>query len=192
MTNEEADKMLVELSEHFHERVAPVSRYCDALLTWRDVMKDHNPELHEAIQTVCAHLGKSNLAARLVYGGQPLRTEKCPVHKGHWSGCVWHEKLEDYCACADGANVTGWLPGKDNAMTEPKPNLTWDEIIADVYEGGRKSGLCQAAKRLMAKAEGLEGKEPATALALSLLCMQVARLPADAPGALPTPPKLGQ
>jgi hypothetical protein len=70
--------------------------------------------------------------------------------------------------------------------------LTWDEIIADAFEGGRKSGLRQASQHLKAKAEALEGKSPATALAFALTTMQVLHLPADAPGALPPPPKFGQ
>jgi hypothetical protein len=112
MTNEEAEMVLTLLSIHFGERVAPVSRYCDALYTWRDATKDYAPNVYAAAQTVLAALSKSNLALRLVYGGQELRIEKCPKHDGHWSGCVWPRRPEDACACTDGADVTGWLPNK--------------------------------------------------------------------------------
>jgi hypothetical protein len=52
------------------------------------------------------NLQKSNLLWRLIYRGQPLRTEMCPLHQGQWSGCAW-----DPCphGCSDGNNVTGWL-----------------------------------------------------------------------------------
>lgn len=59
---------------------------------------------------------KSNLLYRLIYLGEPLRTEKCPIHKGQWSGCRF---FQDPCDCQkiilpDGrvvidSNVTGWL-----------------------------------------------------------------------------------
>jgi hypothetical protein len=73
----------------------------------------------EDVSGVFLQIRKSNLLARLIYGGQQVRTRPCPVHKGHWSGCAW-EKLA--CGCLDGCNITGWLPNEDDqAAREPAP-----------------------------------------------------------------------
>jgi len=75
MTNEEAEAMLVELTKHYRCRVAPVNRFCAALQTWAKAVASYSPDVSKAAHTVYAALGKSNLAARLVYGGEELRTE---------------------------------------------------------------------------------------------------------------------
>lgn len=54
-------------------------------------------------------ISKSNLLHRLFYGGEDLRTEECPIHKGKWSGCKLPKEMECKGVCADGFNVTGWL-----------------------------------------------------------------------------------
>lgn len=70
----------------------------------------------DKVSFVFLQISKSNLLARLLYSGESLRSELCPVHQGFWSGCTWHDKDEDNCACQrmqDGSidsNVTGWLP----------------------------------------------------------------------------------
>ncbi len=45
---------------------------------------------------------KSNCLGRMLYSGEDLRTEKCPEHKGHWSGYN--------SQCELGCQMTGWLP----------------------------------------------------------------------------------
>jgi hypothetical protein len=87
----------------------------------RDLTKREDAilELHrleEATSNV-AHvflqIRKSNLLWRLIYAGETLREQQCPVHKGHWSGCRWDK---DNCACQSlqngkvASDVTGWLP----------------------------------------------------------------------------------
>lgn len=115
MTNKEAEALLKRLSLHYGERVAPVGRYCQALITWAEVMKDYDERLHASASHVMAMLYKSNLAARLVYGGEKLRSRPCPEHKGHWSGCSFPTDPDDRCACMCGADVTGWLPEPEDA-----------------------------------------------------------------------------
>jgi hypothetical protein len=48
---------------------------------------------------------KSCLLDRLIYGGETLRTEVCPVHKGHWSGC----SPAPCPICRHGVCITGWV-----------------------------------------------------------------------------------
>lgn len=104
--------MLAQLSKHFGERVAPVSEYCKALYAWADVMKTYDPDTYQAAMRVNSILNKSNLASRLVYGGEEVRTVPCPKHKGQWQGCVFPVSKSDsvWCECLYGCNVTGWLP----------------------------------------------------------------------------------
>lgn len=114
MTDDEAKAMLASLSEHFKEPVMPVSRYCASLQLWQGALRDRaertedkvDKEFSAAVDRVFLNLQKSNLLWRLIYRGQPLRTEMCPLHQGQWSGCAW-----DPCphGCSDGNNVTGWL-----------------------------------------------------------------------------------
>lgn len=54
-----------------------------------------------AIHEVMLAVEKSNLLARMIYGGEALRITKCPEHKGHWTGNG---------KCPHGCGLTGWLP----------------------------------------------------------------------------------
>lgn len=58
-----------------------------------------------AIRQVRMAIHKSSLLYRMLYCGQPLRTKKCPVHEGRWSGIPGFND-GDMCAC----ELTGWLP----------------------------------------------------------------------------------
>ena len=105
-------KSLAALEKHYHEPVRPVSEYCHALDEWARVMREsgYDTESADAWGRIRGlPLMKSNLAARLVYGKEAVRSRPCPIHKGRWSGCVWGEQM---CAegCMFGSNVTGWLP----------------------------------------------------------------------------------
>ena len=67
----------------------------------------------EGVDFVFLQIRKSNLLHRLIYMGESLRKEPCPVHQGKWSGCKWED---DNCACQGlqrggfASDVTGWLP----------------------------------------------------------------------------------
>lgn len=77
---------------------------------------DHATKFADEVGGVFMQISKSNLLARLIYEGESLRTEMCPVHNGVWSGCGWAEKDENNCKCQHsqdghiGSNITGWLP----------------------------------------------------------------------------------
>lgn len=114
LSDAEAEAMLLQLREHFGENVMPASRYCDAFTDWRDALiaSGAMPEVVEAFASLCIPIYKSNYLARRIYGGDPHRTEPCPVHKGRWSGCEWHDNPEDICECEAWGNTTGWLPAE--------------------------------------------------------------------------------
>jgi hypothetical protein len=114
MTEEEAQTMLKALREHYNEPVMPVSRYCKKFRDWANVVTEPDllgrPILTEAdISRVQLAITKSNLLWRLIYLDEDIRKEKCPIHKGHWSGIP---SLEG--ACPHGCQHTGWLPNKGN------------------------------------------------------------------------------
>lgn len=111
--------MLAALSAHFGEPVLPASRYCAAFDAWAtaieraatkpacggcDTCGSINPfPWAEHIGAIRIAIGKSSMLARLIYGGETLRTVPCPEHKGHWSGITWEQPA---CGC----DLTGWLP----------------------------------------------------------------------------------
>jgi hypothetical protein len=120
MEQREAEAMLEQLSQYYGEPVKPISQYCEAFRTWRKAIQaayEREPEgpwkcqygdMARDIHETSLHVAKSNLLARLLYEGEELRTEPCPVHKGRWSGCAWGD---DACPhCMSGSNITGWLP----------------------------------------------------------------------------------
>lgn len=129
-TKDEAEALLIALSEFYGERVAPASHHCSALLEWMRIMDSsgYAPEVGKAWGSIALTLTKSNLAARLVYGGERVRTEKCPVHQGRWSGCTWGDNVCEE-GCMYGSNVTGWLQSRHEY--EPWPD---DENAARARE----------------------------------------------------------
>lgn len=112
--------------------VMPVTRYCDILWQWLDLVckraeeddarseaekvnygqvtdfqkiRDLAPRIKLAIQ-------KSNYLARRIYAGEEHRTEPCPLHKGHWSGYAGPGNSCPH-GCSLGAyDITGWLPAQ--------------------------------------------------------------------------------
>lgn len=127
MTDAEAEAMREQLAKHYGEPVMPVSRYCRALETWAARIEELNRPGYTDRQgsAYWRHLGhilrdirKSNLLARMIYGGEPLRTRECPVHKGRWTGItentvvpapespIGFKSIDAKCGCGG----TGWLP----------------------------------------------------------------------------------
>lgn len=110
------------------EPMLPVSDYCTAMfIDWPRSLRERlaEPDCSEYERTqwepvVAAFdaiyplpILKSNYLARRIYGGEPHRIEKCPVHKGHWSGCYPPDTEDGSCECVSGMNTTGWLPPKE-------------------------------------------------------------------------------
>lgn len=116
MTDQEAEEMLKMLTAHYKQPVLPIEKFCEAFRTWGRAAKEYLKD-HYGIQTESLHLAitKSCLLWRLIYNRQKLRTVKCPVHQGKWSGCSWDfANDKPVCACQNGANITGWLPEPDD------------------------------------------------------------------------------
>lgn len=120
LTPEQAEEMLMRLTRHFNEPVLPMSKYCAAFQTWAEVVERactdptlmRDPEYprrqyghayHEHLRYILLDIRKSNLLGRMLYGGEPLRTEKCPEHGGHWDG------QSMLLGCRHGCDGTGWL-----------------------------------------------------------------------------------
>lgn len=115
------------LREHYGEEVRPIHEVCQAIQTWLGAICDEHlaeitpdepwrdTQLHKLANAVhdtglgvSVMASKSNLLYRLIYLRQPLRTEKCPEHQGHWSG--YDDPRGKPCACCVGYDITGWLP----------------------------------------------------------------------------------
>lgn len=77
---------------------------CNHLETWERVLVENGHREAEAVRRVFLLIRKSSLLGRLIYGGESLRTEKCPTHEGVWRGIPGPAPLD--CAC----DMTGWLP----------------------------------------------------------------------------------
>ena len=124
LTAEEANALLKKLTKHFKEPVLPMSRFCGAIRTWFEAIRHNNtdpamletehgtnkPEYQtghsyfEHLSHINLDISKSFLLARLLYEGEPLRTEKCPHHKGHWDG-----QAQIIRGCTYGCDGSGWL-----------------------------------------------------------------------------------
>jgi len=113
LTKPQAEEMLQRLTRHFRDPVMPLTKFCKTMQTWAHCIQDSVQEStdYQHGQAYADHLGhilmdieKSNLLARLFYGQEKLRTKKCPVHNGHWSG-IEH----DGNTCSHGCELTGWL-----------------------------------------------------------------------------------
>jgi len=134
LTDLEAEDMLKKLSKHYGEPVRPVSRYCAAIRQWFEAIVNNNedPAMRETFDFtdiartpktrvarpedqhghayykelghISTDISKSYLLARLIYEDEPLRTEKCPVHKGHWEG-----QTQLIRGCVYGCDGSGWL-----------------------------------------------------------------------------------
>lgn len=94
------------------------SKFCKAMDTWAqacmtglpsddDYKKEWRKKFRESWQFIRLAIGKSCLLDRLIYGGETLRTDMCPVHEGRWSGCSTDAQPEG-CNCRHDICVTGW------------------------------------------------------------------------------------
>lgn len=120
LTAEQVADYTDALTRHHGERVAPVSDVCRAIGDFVFALVQNGTDgpfdqvvgaaIREHGPTIMTFAAKSALLGRLIYGGEKLRTKRCPVHDGKWSGCAWNLT----CGCGDnadgsGGNVTGWL-----------------------------------------------------------------------------------
>lgn len=118
----------VEWGTYTYGQSVPMHLFCAALRAWATLMgtelstdseytRAERKKIREACQIVDLAISKSNLLSRMLEGGDGLRTIPCPIHKGHWSGCIIDMPpcvTEEYpFGCMDGMNVTGWLPNPE-------------------------------------------------------------------------------
>ncbi len=117
------------MERHYGQPVRPVSHYCERLAEYAEALDDaigrgsEGPfreagearTVRDGLRLLRTWALKSNCLWRLIYDDEPLRTERCPEHKGRWTGCDFNGPT---CGCGDtrsgkGTNVTGWLaPGR--------------------------------------------------------------------------------
>jgi hypothetical protein len=102
--------------ERWNRQAGPVMTaqyYCEQFETWVNAYRagaeeEGHTKAAEAFRDAWGVLNlairKSCLLDRLIYGGETLRKEKCPVHKGHWSGCM----VNPCPICSHGICQTGW------------------------------------------------------------------------------------
>jgi hypothetical protein len=135
LTDDEAETMLRRLSKHYHCPVMPIERYCEALRTWARVYGESGSKRAEQIDYVFLQISKSCLLDRLLYGGEKLRTRKCPDpdHDGHWRGL---ESPGNYCK--HGCGFTGWLPEPEDASPYPPGVFLCTSADGSVLEKDRK------------------------------------------------------
>lgn len=109
LTDEEAQQLLDKLSRHFASPVMPMRDYCGAFEHWLTALETNDSPIKwvEHIPAIRLAICKSSMLSRLLYAREPLRTEKCPEHKGHWSGLPYPGN-----DCEHGCDLTGWLPAK--------------------------------------------------------------------------------
>lgn len=115
MTDDEAETLRKQLEEHYKEPVRPISFFCDSIKTWFRCIERRNEDgkdgqgkdYHRQLQFIEIDIEKSDLLFRLIYQGQKLRTQKCSIHKGKWSGIPFPGD-----ECPEGCGHTGWLPEK--------------------------------------------------------------------------------
>jgi hypothetical protein len=118
LTEEQAQQMLKDLAEHYGEPVKPVGEYCKAISAWMKCIVENNAKEYAGVlHRIEIDIRKSALLCRLIYCGEKLRTEPCPIHKGHlnmaeWIGFPSEPQCEHLCG------GTGWLPqpGDPNAV----------------------------------------------------------------------------
>lgn len=112
---EENERLRVQVRAQAAALDKGVQHVCDSMRKWRDALEASGEfeRQVEAIDTTFGMIGKSSMLDRLIYGCEPLRTEKCPKHKGRWSGLP--SSPND---CPHGCGLTGWLPAKPPAPAQ--------------------------------------------------------------------------
>jgi hypothetical protein len=119
LTEEQAKEMLVQLTKHYGQPVRPVKEYCEALSTWFRIYTEKMEGDERAhYNRLSIDLGKSDLLWRMIYNGEQLRSMKCPIHVGRWSGF-------SFDGCHVGCGETGWIP---NDVAEQVKGKEDDEL----------------------------------------------------------------
>jgi len=109
----------------YNEHTSPVDKRYMAMSEIRS-----SEDLEEAISYTFMQITKSSLLGRLIYGGEKLRTEMCPIHKGHWSGLEWPDK-----PCLHRCQMTGWIQEAEDQGTPLRgPQVVTTGATCDVVD----------------------------------------------------------
>ncbi len=109
-------------------------RWCAALETFcRTLAANGDAEVLNAFRVIRGRLYKSSLGRRLFYEGEKLRTEKCPYHKGRWSGMFMD--IPEGCKCMrfNGDEATGWIPGPESNPANSHNPIMLGTIRKDLF-----------------------------------------------------------
>ena len=94
-----------------------VDEKSDRIRLWYSVWNDKSDlerweKCLNALNDLYLFIVKSDYLRRRIYAKERHRTEKCPVHKGHWSGLRWPtDPPVEGCLCQEpDGNVSGWIP----------------------------------------------------------------------------------
>lgn len=147
LTPEQVAEHTDALTHHYGERVAPVGDYCQGFYDWEKAIAAKVDRLEagteyeanygdgwaavvadelerwravlDALRTIGLPIAKSSMLGRRIYGGEKLRTEMCPEHRGQWSGLAYAKTL---CGC----DLTGWLPSARRVPEVDSPSASPD------------------------------------------------------------------
>lgn len=110
------------------EPTLPLSQFCAAMNAWAEACMTSLPDddderlqwrrqFKRHWQFISLAIRKSNLLYRILCAGEEIRTQPCPKHRGHWSGCSLDLLTAEgmirgprICECQHEDNITGWLP----------------------------------------------------------------------------------
>jgi hypothetical protein len=110
-----------------------IEKFCRAMETWARVCQEELPsdseytlrwrkQFREHWEFIRLAIAKSCLLDRLIYGGETLRVNVCPIHKGQWSGC--NITGENPCDCAHDSCITGWLQNPHDVKSQASFTVT--------------------------------------------------------------------
>ena len=119
-----------------------IRKFCNAMDTWARVCQEELPndsdnrrrwrkEFGQHWDFIRLAIAKSCLLDRLIYGGEELRKDVCPVHKGNWSGC---DLRGEHCGCAHDSCITGWLQNPEDPKSEASFTVM---LLKDFLRGKR-------------------------------------------------------
>lgn len=130
LTEQEAEAMLVRLSQFYDAPVLPLPRFCAAMRTWfRAVQARGEAPYAKMLDEINIDISKSNLLDRLLYAGEELRTRECPVHQGRWNGQAM------LLGCDHDCDGTGWLREESGSLPTTR--------TASEVESSRRCWLCK-------------------------------------------------
>jgi hypothetical protein len=102
-------QVCARLRVHF-PGIHPIETLCGAFWWMTGLAPSGPPDIEQVVAEGfdAVAVEKSCLLARLIYCGEPLRTRRCPLHQGRWSGIGL-----DPCphGCNHGMQYTGWIAG---------------------------------------------------------------------------------